>query len=132
MQFGKCVSRSLPWNWGNGDFQKGGGDVWDDVSKIPVWGDVKNSTRYQEADKALKASPNMTKFVGHSLGGSVALELQKQYPQLESKPYGAPSFDPLGKDAQHSIGERKRNYVDPESVLDTSAQTSEPQKPFTP
>ncbi len=70
---------------------------------------LKNSTRYQESEKALTPNPNITKVVGHSLGGSVALELQKQYPQLESRTYGAPVFDPAGKDAMRGAVDRYRN-----------------------
>ena len=73
-QAGKLASGVLPWNWGSGNFSKGVGDVWDDVSKIPFWGDLTNSTRYKEAEAALKANPNIKRVIGHSLGGSVALE----------------------------------------------------------
>jgi len=102
-QAGKLVSGSLPWNWGSGNFSKGAEDVWDDVSKIPFYGDLKNSTRYKEAETALKANPNIKRVVGDSLGGSVALELQKQYPQLESRTYGAPIWDPNGEDTQKQL-----------------------------
>ena len=27
-------------------------DMWDDVTKVPFWGDVRNSERYQQADTA--------------------------------------------------------------------------------
>ena len=57
----------------NGYFQ----DVWDDL-KIP-FGLTKYSQRYQEADKMLKDNPQITNVVGHSLGGSVSLELAKNY-----------------------------------------------------
>ena len=54
-QFGKLVSGSLPWNWGNGDFQKGGKDVWDDVSKFPVWGDVKKFYKIPRSRTSFKS-----------------------------------------------------------------------------
>lgn len=133
-QAGKLISGSLPWNWGTGDFSKGAGDVWDDVSKIPFWGDIHASTRYQEAVKALKANPNIKRVVGHSLGGSVALQLQKDYPQLESVTFGAPVWDPLGNDKK-SRGpnkvDRYRNYLDPVSIFDRSANNSIKWNPFT-
>ena len=48
-------------------------DVYDDISKIPIWGSIQNSTRYKQARDALSANPNITNLVGHSLGGSVTL-----------------------------------------------------------
>jgi len=45
--------------------------------KYHFGGDLTNSTRYKEAEAALKANPNIKRVIGHSLGGSVALELQK-------------------------------------------------------
>lgn len=125
-QFGKFLSGMIPSHWGSGEFSKGGKDVWDDVSKVPVWGDVKNSTRYGEAHTAFKANPNIKLVVGHSLGGSVALELQKQYPHLASRTYGAPVFDPFGSDARskQSNVDRYRNYLDPVSIFDRSANDS--------
>lgn len=146
-QAGKLMSGSLPWNWGSGDFSKGMGDVWDDVTKIPFWGDIRESTRYQEAVKALKANPNIKRIVGHSLGGSVALQLQKDFPQLESRTFGAPVWDPTGFDEElreqfERLGkpeiidpktgmlwepkevERYRNYLDLISIFDRSANNS--------
>jgi hypothetical protein len=49
-----------------------------DVSKIPFWGDVTNSEGYQQAEAALRDNPQVDTVIGHSLGGSVALELNKQ------------------------------------------------------
>ena len=47
------------------------------ISQKSHLGETKHAERYQQAEKALKANPNITRVVGHSLGGSVALELQK-------------------------------------------------------
>ena len=52
-------------------------DWYDDVTKIPVWGDLKNSTRYKAAHDALMENPQVKTVIGHSLGASVALELQE-------------------------------------------------------
>ena len=52
-------------------------DVYDDITTIPVWGNIKDSTRYNQAKTALDFNPSITKIIGHSLGGSVALEFQK-------------------------------------------------------
>ena len=55
----------------NNDFQ----DLYDDL-KIPL-NLTRYSQRYTEADKALKANPQINKLIGHSMGGSVSLELEK-------------------------------------------------------
>jgi hypothetical protein len=47
-------------------------DVWDDL-KIP-FGLTRYSQRYQDADKIVQQDPSINNVVGHSLGGSVALE----------------------------------------------------------
>ena len=69
-------------------------DVFDDITKIPFWGDVKNSERYQQAATALKDNPQVDTVIGHSLGGSVALEINKQNNnQFKTRTYGAPVLD---------------------------------------
>jgi len=127
-------------------------DWFDDATKIPKWqnvpggfspvtdfmnsvlgkkllgtGDLRNAERYQAAEKALKANPNIKRVIGHSLGGSVALELQKNYAGLESRTYGAPVWNPTGGDAK---AERYRNWFDPFSVFDRSAKRSVKWNPF--
>ena len=109
-------------------------DWYDDVTKVPFWGDLRNATRYQQAEKALKVNPNISNVVGHSLGGSVALELQKNYPNLTSRTYGAPVWDPLGQDNKYKgFGgqvDRYRNLLDPFSFFDSSAKSSIKWNPF--
>ena len=65
-------------------------DVWDDVTKVPFWGDVRQSARYKAAENAHGGKHGIKRDIGHSLGGSVALELQKNYPGLDTRTYGAP------------------------------------------
>ena len=48
-------------------------DWYDDVTKIPFWGDLRHSTRYRAARDALTQHLEVKRLVGHSLGGSVAL-----------------------------------------------------------
>ena len=109
-------------------------DWYDDVTKVPFWGDLRNSTRYQEAEKALKANPNIKNVVGHSLGGSVVLELQKNHPNLNSRTFGAPVWDPMSVDNKYKgfTGQvdRYRNALDPFSIFDGSAKTSVKWNPF--
>ncbi len=102
-------------------------DWYDDITKIPFWGDVKESERYQQADKMLKANPQIRTIVGHSLGGAVAHELQREHPGLKSVTYGSPSIS-WGKEGGEG---RFRNEYDPVSMLDLSLRhISEPTRPY--
>ncbi|MFM7985891.1 MAG: hypothetical protein ACKPKO_41905 [Candidatus Fonsibacter sp.] len=47
-------------------------------------GDISTSSRYITAEKALKYHPNIKLVVGDSLGGSVALELQKTSSRIKN------------------------------------------------
>ena len=54
-------------------------------------GDSTQSERFiKKQKKVSKAYPNITRVVGYSMGGSVALELQNINPQLQSRTYSAP------------------------------------------
>ena len=48
-------------------------DPWDDL-KIPIY-KTRYAQRYKDAEEFMKQNPNIDRIVGHSLGGSVALEL---------------------------------------------------------
>ena len=67
-------------------------DVWDDL-KIPFHL-TSQSDRYQHASKFLDENKNIKQLVGHSLGGSVALELQGDMKdrKFKTNTYGAPVF----------------------------------------
>jgi pimeloyl-ACP methyl ester carboxylesterase len=93
-------------------------DVWDDL-KIP-FNQTAHSERYRKAASLLKVNKDIQNVVGHSLGGSVALELQKNFPdrKFKSNTYGAPVFSISGAD------NRFRNYFDPVSILDRGADNS--------
>jgi hypothetical protein len=109
-----------------GKTQAGPG-VKDDM-KVKVY----ETDRYKEAEKALKANPNIKRVVGHSLGGAVALELQKNYPYLKGEVYGTPYSDVLGKErAKDFLNEERetRNarygdqwYNQPAKFVDNKAQ----------
>ena len=98
-------------------------DWMDDVTRIPFWrplfGGSSAIHRYQMAQQAARATKPQT-VVGHSLGGAVALQMQKETPTLQARTYGAPVFDPLG---QHP-GERSRSRFDPVSFLDRGAKST--------
>ena len=69
-------------------------DVYDDVRHVPFWGDMKKTERYKTAETYLNKNPQIKRLVGHSLGGSVVLALQKNNPErnYEVVTYGAPVF----------------------------------------
>ena len=99
-------------------------DWYDDFIQIPVYGDIRNSERYQKVLDVFRNRGEIDTVVGHSLGGSVALEFQKNYPDRikKSRTYGAPVFDLLGSESEDV--DRYRNWLDPVSVLDRGAKKS--------
>ena len=52
-------------------------DWFDDFTKVPAWGDLRESERYQKVLEEFKNKEENDTVVVHSLGGSVSLELQK-------------------------------------------------------
>ena len=101
-------------------------DAKDDVLRIPFWGNSRNIQRYQDARDALLEHPEVKHITGHSLGGSVALQLQKDYNHIDStRTFGAPVFDitpHMG--ATTATNDRYRNYGDPFSAFDSNANSS--------
>ena len=55
-------------------------DWYADFTKIHVYGDLRNSDRYNEVTTAAERNPQVNSLIGHSLSGSVILEKQKQNP----------------------------------------------------
>ena len=98
-------------------------DWFDDVTKIPAWGDLKDSRRYKEAEQAynyyIQHGEPIDRTVGHSLGGSVSLELQKEKGIPLSRTFGAPVLD-LNPSSRGRV-ERYRHPLDPVSMLDRGA-----------
>ena len=94
------------------------GDVIDDAA-IPL-GMTARTTRYRDASRTLVANPKIRRVIGHSLGGAVALQLQKDHPTLKSTTYGAPVFSFSGS------SERRRSLGDPISMLDFGARETAP------
>lgn len=104
-------------------------DWYDDFTKVPIWGDLRNATRYQKAQEALLANPQISRVVGHSLGGSVALELERNHKQItDSRTYGAPVWELTGSESNGA--HRYRNWFDPVSIADRGAQKSWKSDPF--
>ena len=103
-------------------------DVYDDVRHVPWWGDMKQTERYKTAETYLKSNPQIKRLVSHSLGGSVSLALQKNYPErnYEVVTYGAPvigGLDPFRGDFKveryKHIG--REGQSDPISMFDMFA-----------
>ncbi len=76
--------------------------------------------RYRNAVAALKVNLYIMNVVGHSLGGSLALELQENFPdrKFKSNTYGAPALSATAAD------NRFRNYFDPVSIMDRGTSNS--------
>jgi hypothetical protein len=97
-------------------------DWYDDFTKVP-FGRVQNSERCQEADAAYHqlqdSGQPVDRVVGHSLGGSVALEMQNNYGIPRSRTFAAPVVDFSGRGS-----ERYGHPLDPVSMFDGGARTS--------
>ena len=100
-------------------------DWFDDLTLIP-FGNTAAAQRYKQADKTynqLQASGQPVKrIVGHSLGGSVALEMQKNHHIPSSRTFGAPVLDFNSRQNP----ERYRHPLDPFSVMDRGATWGKP------
>jgi pimeloyl-ACP methyl ester carboxylesterase len=93
------------------------GDVADDIS-LP-FNYTRGTQRFIDAERVLKANPKIRYITGHSLGGAVALELQRLHPELKTRTYGAPVVS-------ITKGERYRSDGDPVSAFDWGATTTAP------
>ena len=83
-------------------------------------GDSTKIQRYeQEKEELEKQGGKVKHLVGHSMGGNVALELQKENPILKSTTYGAAVWQPFST----KQGDRYRHGGDPFSMLDRGAKT---------
>ena len=94
------------------------GDAVDDLS-IP-FGVTRGTARYESAARTSAANPKIRRVIGHSLGGAVALQLQKDIPSLNSRTYGAPVLSFSGS------GERMRSLGDPVSMFDFGSRETAP------
>ena len=61
-------------------------------------GDLRQAEQYKAGREALLSHDKVDLGEGHSLGGSVVLQLQRDFPNRFKKTvtYGAPVWDPLG------------------------------------
>ena len=97
----------------------------DDFQKIPFWGNTRDAQRYQEADKAYTDLQShgkpVDRIVGHSLGGSVALQMQADHGIPKSRTFGAPVLDMKPFDRYYNKADRVRHPLDPVSIFDRGA-----------
>jgi hypothetical protein len=89
-------------------------DWYDDITKIPFYGDVRKAERYQQLNTALTKHPETKQLIGHSLAGSVILEKQKYQPDLETITYNAPVYQPPPKNS--------RSIFNPINIIDPHIQ----------
>ena len=97
-------------------------DVWDDF-KIP-FGKTAQTQRYKDADALLAKNSQVSNLVGHSLGGSAVLELQKNHSgekTFNTNTYGAPVMSMKTPDNVNN--HRYRNYGDVISMFDRGAES---------
>ena len=92
------------------------------------FGDITTSSRCVNAEQALNKHPNIKLVAGDSLGGSVALDLLKQHPELQTRTYGAPVVD-LTNVVEHDWDgnpsvQRYLNIGDPILFVDSKAHST--------
>ena len=93
----------------------------DNVLPFVSLADLTTTSRYQTAAKSLSEILNIKRAVGDSLGGSDALELQNQHPELKPRTCNAPVVD-LTRTSKHVA--RYRNEWVPISMFDSSAHAT--------
>ena len=93
-------------------------DVVQDWVKIPLHLTSKTQ-RYQDAEKVLQHNPQITNLYGHSLGSSVAFELEKNRPDLTVwAAYATPTIS----GTKSRSNNRFKHPYDPFASLDSGAE----------
>ena len=107
------------------------GDHIDDL-KLPFDDTLNTTTRGRTADKYYRSHHEIDTIVGHSLGGSVALALEKQYKKEGNNPYGIVQSKTFGAPviSTNVLGEKNPNRIryfgDPISAFDFGSTTVMP------
>ena len=99
-------------------------DAIDDL-KIPLF-QTRNIQRYKDAEQVLNDNPNINTLVGHSMGSSVILELNKaNNAKFMTRTYAAPVFDPFPNNWEKNDpnNQRFRTKNDFVSIFDNNAET---------
>ncbi len=98
-------------------------DAIDDL-KIPEF-KTRDIQRYKDANKFLKQNPDVKQLIGHSMGASVVLQLNKEYNnKFETRTYSAPVFDILPHSNNDPENQRYRTLGDPVAMFDINANTT--------
>ena len=101
-----------------------------DDLKLPLNDTLNNTTRGKTADMYYRSHHEIDTVIGHSLGGAVALSLEKQYKKegdnsygiIQSKTFGAPVSTIFSGNSPNRI----RYFGDPISALDYGSTTVMP------
>ena len=94
-----------------------------DDKKIPEF-ETWDIQRYKDADAFLKKNSDVKELIGHSMGGSVALQLNKDYNnKFVTRTYSAPVFDVLPHNDSNTENERFKTLGDPIAIFDNNAIT---------
>ena len=105
-------------------------DFVDDL-KLPFDDTLNMTTRGRTADKYYRSHHEIDTVIGHSLGGAVALSLEKQYKKEGNNPYGIVQSKTFGSPTvsanfTNNNPNRIRYFGDPISVLDFNSTTVYP------
>ena len=110
------------------------GDHIDDL-KLPFDDTLNMTTRGRTADKYYRSHHEIDTVIGHSLGGAVALSLEKQYKKEGTNPYGIVQSKTFGSPTvsanfTNNNPNRIRYFGDPISALDFGSTTVMPSLGF--
>jgi len=98
-------------------------DAIDDL-KIPEF-KTRDIQRYKDADKFLKQNSDIKQLIGHSMGGSVVLQLNKDNNnKFETRTYSAPVFDVVTHNSNDPENERFKTLGDPVAIFDNNARVT--------
>ena len=115
---------------GNKLFIAGTRDLRDvmDWPKIP-FGTFKDSKIYKNIEPVFKDNQQIDYIVGHSAGGSAALELEKNYPdrKITTITYNSPIFERANPESYFNENKKPMRFavsMDPVSMFDMNARTT--------
>ena len=107
-----------------------------DDLKLPFDDTLNKTKRGRDADAYYRSHHEIDTVIGHSLGGSVSLALEKQYKKEGTNPYGIVQSKTFGAPviSGNVLGEKNPNRIryvgDPISALDFGSTTVMPSMSF--